>query len=64
MGRSKERGINCSNRTFMELKFMMLEATRKLLLGSNRTFMELKFRKQQAKDIKKICSNRTFMELK
>ena len=32
----------CSNRTFMELKLLHIQAKRRAHRGSNRTFMELK----------------------
>ena len=34
--------VNCSNRTFMELKLLGMLMLLLLLLSSNRTFMELK----------------------
>ena len=37
--------ISCSNRTFMELKFLFISLLTACLLGSNRTFMELKLSK-------------------
>ena len=42
----------CSNRTFMELKYMLFIQSEYLEEGSNRTFMELKYIKT-CKDITK-----------
>ena len=53
-----------SNRTFMELKYEMIELIFAIVRSSNRTFMELKLSLLK-KEIKPLLrSNRTFMELK
>ena len=52
-----------SNRTFMELKYHVVEV-RRVVYRSNRTFMELKLVSRIYIAFKTICSNRTFMELK
>ena len=36
-------GLNCSNRTFMELKYEYVCTLEEKKQGSNRTFMELKW---------------------
>ena len=40
--REEKRVIRRSNRTFMELKLLLVRNSRKTALSSNRTFMELK----------------------
>ena len=54
----------CSNRTFMELKFVELIAIHRAGEGSNRTFMELKYCRGRGTTRAPYSSNRTFMELK
>ena len=53
-----------SNRTFMELKYVMPTAAMAAIISSNRTFMELKSRTPGWTPRGHHRSNRTFMELK
>ena len=53
-----------SNRTFMELKFLVEYIVTILPINSNRTFMELKYKTHSYEGYNQRDSNRTFMELK
>ena len=54
----------CSNRTFMELKFIPFWLPDSPIARSNRTFMELKYAENRRAMQAEFSSNRTFMELK